>query len=111
MNQELCGAVYRRPHDLLDDGATIIFQCQYLNDHPDSRHSWFTLKHYDDLLVERWKQEQQKQDCDETPKELIAFLDAIADGRADAYLEAILAAGHARKRALRGVRLPYGVKP
>lgn len=38
-----------------------------------------------------------------------ALLELINDGSYDDHIEAILAAGHARKRERRGVRRPYGV--
>lgn len=38
-----------------------------------------------------------------------ALLQLINDGSYDEHLEAILAAGHARKRERRGVRRPYGI--
>lgn len=38
-----------------------------------------------------------------------ALLELINEGAYDEHIEAILAAGHARKRTRRGVRRPYGL--
>lgn len=92
-----CGQIYVPPV-----AGSKGYACTFLEDHPSERHSWFALKEtYDSMAL--------AQEDDETPQEVQVFLDAISEGRADAYLEAILAGAHARKRALRGTRLPYGV--
>lgn len=41
-------------------------------------------------------------------KDVDVFIENIASGTCDPYLEAILAAAHGRKRALRNVTRPYG---
>ena len=91
-----CGAIYNRQYR---DGSSSPLTCQYIEGHDTARHSWSTIREQDDYVDTQG---------DDTPQEVQVFLDAINDGRADAYLEAILAAAHSRKRSLRGVRIPYG---
>ncbi len=80
----LCGEAYRRP-----DGA--VLTCQYVPRHAERLHSWYAAESLDRA----------------TP--LARLLDDLGSGRFDDWLEAILAAAHARKRALRGVPGPYGI--
>lgn len=106
MTIQLCETRYNRPHQL-DPKAEKLF-CQYIKDHPVDRHSWFAIKTCDDAELARLV--KQDAGCyDDQPVELQAILDAINRGDADKYLEAILAAGHSRKRLLRGVKVPYGI--
>ena len=70
-------------------------QCTYIAGHTAERHSWQTLMDQDEADAEA---------SDPTPTVVQAFLDAILEGEVDPYLEAILAAGHNRKRTLRGTR-------
>ena len=98
MRIELCNEPYE---PMVAPGESQLMRCQYLKDHPHDRHSWETAKQTVDAML--------LAEADDTPQEIQVFLDAINDGRADDYLEAILAAGHAHKRTRRGVRLPYGV--
>jgi len=88
MTAPLCGIGYQRP-----DGT--IVKCTYLAGHPDpaTRCSWFAVKAQDEYDSER---------TDYTPTAVQAMLDALVAGELDAYVEAILAAGHHRKRSLRG---------
>jgi hypothetical protein len=90
MSRPLCGIGYQRP-----DGALV--KCTYLAGHPDPavRCSWFGVKAQDNVDEER---------TDYTPQAVQAVLDALVGGDLDPYVEAILAAGHARKRMLRGER-------
>lgn len=92
MTAELCNEVYARP------GNQGMLKCQYIKDHPADRHSWFAIFHQDetDLLAEA-----QRYHAPEDEKQL---LERIEFGLYDSILEAILNAGHNRKRALRGVR-------
>lgn len=89
MIARLCGETYTRP-----DGTHL--ECHYLWSHPADQHSW-------------WAAQQQDMLGSNSAPDIETLLDGIADGYYDPYLEAILAASHARKRALRGVVLPYGV--
>lgn len=61
----------------------------------DGHHSW------------RWLQREMEAER-RAPSDIEVLIGNIAEGKADAYLEAILAAAHGRKRALRGVTHPYG---
>ena len=45
-----------------------------------------------------------------TKKQADALVEQINAGEADHYLEALLAAAHGRKRYIRGVRSPYGLR-
>lgn len=89
MIARLCGEEYTRP-----DGTTLA--CHYLWGHPQEQHSWFAAMSQDQL-------------GNNTAPDIETLLDGINDGYYDPYLEAILAGAHARKRALRGVVLPYGL--
>lgn len=90
MSRPLCGIGYERP-----DGSLV--RCTYLAGHPDpaTRCSWFGVKAQDDADQDR---------TDYTPQAVQAVLDAVVGGDLDPYIEAILAAGHTRKRMLRGER-------
>lgn len=104
---ELCNVQYRRPVRLYPS-AQVLF-CQYIAGHPNTRHSFHAVETSDasdlqDLIV----QHANVRD-DSAPAGVQAFLDSINRGDMDAYLEALLAASHSRKRALRGVRFPYGI--
>lgn len=83
----LCGALYTRPDQT-------VLRCTYLANHPIERHSWWTVQAQDDVEVDK---------TDYTPTAVQAFIDAIDRGVLDEYIEAILAAGHHRKLARRGV--------
>jgi hypothetical protein len=85
----LCGAPYQRPNGE-------ILTCHYLAEHPTEQHSWWTASTQDTL-------------GDDSVPPIESLLAAIGNGAYDPYLEAILAASHARKRALRGVILPWGL--
>lgn len=90
MTASLCGIGYQRP-----DGSVI--RCTYLAGHPDPtvRCSWFGAKAQDEADADR---------VDYTPQAVQQVCDALLDGSLDPYVEAILAAGHTRKRHLRGER-------
>jgi hypothetical protein len=87
----LCEQPYTR-----SDGRVIL--CTFRHGHlstaeASTPHSWTWLRDAERALRQ-----------DDTPSDVQAILDAITAGRADPYLEAILAVTHNRKRALRGVR-------
>ena len=92
MSVPLCGIGYQRP-----DGSLV--KCTYLAGHPDPavRCSWFGVKAQDDYDADH-------ANVDYTPQAVQAMLDALVEGALDPYIEAILAAGHTRKRMLRGDR-------
>lgn len=83
MTAPLCKAAYTRP-----DGTTLL--CQYLR-HSSLQHSWSSTASHDLLSPSLTTVMVQR------------LVDAIEGGLYDPYLEAILAAGHNRKRARRGV--------
>lgn len=96
MIASLCRVRYTRP-----DGSVIT--CTYLDGHPIERHSWFTVQVQDEADAEAAV-------IDYTPTAVQALLDGMAEGQLDAYLEAILAVGHTRKRTLRGVQHTFHLK-
>jgi len=85
----ICNSPYVRP-----DESTL--RCTYLDAHPSEHHSWWAAQCQDEIDAESAA-------IDYTPTAVQAFLDAMSDGEVDPYLEAILAVGHNRKRALRNV--------
>lgn len=98
-----CTARYSRPLSIVvkDDPGEV--RCTFVVDHPASNHSFFALQCEDAVEAER-RAKAAAAPADDTPRNVQSFLDAIASGMYDPYLEAILAVGHNRKRALRGVR-------
>lgn len=95
MTAPLCGIGYARP-----DGSVV--RCTYLAGHPNpmGRCSWFGVRAQDEADAERH---------DYTPQAVQALLDGMLAGDLDEYIEAILAAGHTRKRAKRGERHEFTV--
>lgn len=90
MNSKQCEATYTR----VVDGEVQHVRCTYISEHK-ARHSWMTLQAQDEL----------SQNVVQIDRPLMTtVLSSIHDGEYDAYLEAILAVAHERKRALRGVR-------
>jgi len=85
---DLCLETYVRP-----EGASVV--CTYLNGHA-SDHSWAAVR--------------EKDERGAVPRDIDVLIENIAGGTCDPYLEAILAATHGRKRALRGSIRPYGVR-
>lgn len=103
---DLCG----EPYDRSPEDSPL--KCQYIKDHPSENHSWFAVKMSDD----HWRAQQRlstltrmQAPIDDLPMDIQKILDFVNEGLYDPYLEALLAAGHSRKRRLRGVRSPYGV--
>lgn len=87
-----CAARYVRP-----DGTEI--RCTFLVSHPAPQHSFYGMKTQDEADA------RSGIGCDdETPSDVQTLLDNITAGKADPYLEAVLAVAHNRKRALRGTR-------
>jgi hypothetical protein len=86
-----------------EDGIADLIPCTYIEGHakaevPGSeRHSWETLRVQDEYDREAAK-------TDYTPVAIQNVIDGLLEGELDVYLEAILAAGHARKRMRRGGR-------
>ena len=97
---EQCQEVYTRPAELRVPGSQNV-QCTYLAGH-QARHSFESLKTQDECDLER-KQALVDPAGADLPTDVETLLANITDGRADPYLEAILAVTHNRKRALRGV--------
>lgn len=98
-----CGAEYQRYP------SEAIITCQFLRGHvPTNVHSWQRLAEAEGVQRDqdmRATQGPKGVGCDDdTPDDVRALLDAITQGNADPYLEAILAVTHNRKRALRGTR-------
>jgi hypothetical protein len=82
----MCGATYLRPN-----GTTV--PCSFLTGHT-AEHSWRTL---------RLQDEQESVVPGQLDLQVGLFLEAVACGDLDIYLEAILAGCHERKRTKRGV--------
>jgi hypothetical protein len=97
MTTPLCGAVYTRPATTAGPHREVL-TCQYLANHPVERHSWSTVKTTDEHETAAAAQR------DHAVMSEKALLDNIESGYYDTILEAILNAGHNRKRTLRGVR-------
>lgn len=76
-------------------------QCTYLTGH-EARHSWETLKQNDDEA--RVRERTLDDALDEAPSFVREIILDITAGRVDDWIEAILAAGHDRKRTKRGVK-------
>jgi len=97
MTAQLCGIGYQRP-----DGSVV--RCTYIAGHPDvmERCSWFGVKAQDEA-------DSESGNHDYTPQVIQALLDAMLAGDLDPYIEAVLAAGHTRKRALRGERHEFRI--
>lgn len=94
----LCRSPYHRPNNT-------VLLCQYLVDHPATHHSWWTCQIADETEVEQRRlRDHAASLLDTTPAGAQALLDAVLGGEYDQWLEALLAAGHNRKRAVRGVR-------
>lgn len=89
----VCRAPYVRP-----DGQRM--SCTYPRGHENfnalpNEHSWDVIHCADITAAAEAK-------VDYTPQAVQAFLDSMARGEMDNYIEAILAVGHNRKRAKRG---------
>jgi hypothetical protein len=93
MTTEVCPEVYTRP-DLMK------VRCTYIRGHA-AEHSFRTLQVQDRCDAER-ERALAEPDGD-LPADVEAILENITEGRADPYLEAILAVTHNRKKALRNV--------
>lgn len=94
-----CPAVYDRI--LPDEGAPVHVRCTYAVEHTESnpRHSWETLKVLDDLA----RAEAVAPLVTAAPADLLTVIDKIRSGALDDFVEVLLAEGHDRKRARRGV--------
>lgn len=89
---QICGMKYERP-----DGKMLI--CTFPLGHDQEE---------EDPTPHSWLWAKREDQSDDLPSDIEVLIENIAAGRADQYLEAILAAGHGRKRALRNVVYPYG---
>ena len=95
----LCGETYQR--------LSVILHCHYLKGHPKEQHSWFAVQCQDesdmaDAAAKKAAREATfNSDC---PTEISHALTRIAEGSWDEWLEKVLAVGHDRKRARRGVK-------
>jgi len=83
----VCRNVYDRPNG-------VRLYCTYVRNH-SGECSWNVIYHRDVAAAADVK-------VDYTPQAVQAFLDSMARGEMDNYIEAILAVGHNRKRAKRG---------
>lgn len=88
-----CDVTYTRPR-----GGTV--RCTYIEGH-ESNHSFRTLELQDVCDQERERALTEPEG--DLPADVEAILENITEGRADPYLEAILAVTHNRKKALRSV--------
>lgn len=97
MTNAVCGA--RNP----DNGT----QCDFRKGHKpildDDAEIWDHGMRYEGQLSSAWNG-----DADDPGSDIEVLIENIAAGKADPHLEAILAAAHGRKRALRNVDNPYG---
>lgn len=93
MSAKQCPVLYER-----EVGPRLVVRCTFIEDHAGD-HSWWRLKHAD--VTEAGER------GDPTPVSVKALLDAITEGQADPYLEAILSAAHSRKRRLRGTYMGF----
>lgn len=89
----MCGTTYLRPN-----GTNV--PCSFVSGHT-ADHSWRTL---------RLEDEADAIQVGQYDTQVAAFLEAVAQGALDGYLEAILAGCHERKRAKRGVWTPGGTR-
>jgi len=90
----LCNEPYLRP-----DGTMV--RCTFIAKHPTVNHSWFAVSCQDAADEEK---------VDYTPTAVQALLDGLLAGDLDEYVEAILAAGHTRKRQRRGEHTTFSIK-
>lgn len=99
-----CSATYDRPAELCDADEEIRVRCTFLDGHP-RRHSFFGLQMQDEVELEKMTAPEEPPPYDDdVPPDVGALLAAITAGQHDAYIEAILAVTHNRKRTLKGVR-------
>lgn len=76
-------------------------RCTYIEGH-EAEHSFRTLE-LQDICDQERERLLADPEGDDLPADVAAILENITEGRADPYLEAILAVTHNRKRALRSV--------
>lgn len=103
-NYSMCGAIYTRPNEVVFSGPRVVM-CTFFKGH-NGDCSWKALLKADEEAAEeiREMREAANADDDPAPTPIRDVLDGLNEGKFDPYIEAILAAGHSRKRALRGVR-------
>ena len=95
----MCGNVYVRPSEFVEDDQHVVY-CTFIAE-PDHTCSWHDLKLWDTRALELMTVPDIK------PDHILALVNA---GRLDTYIESILAACHGRKRQLRGVYAPHGLR-
>lgn len=100
-----CEVIYDREYE---PGMFTQVRCTFVNGHPGEYHSFRTLRLQDEIDKAEAEVQAKREagiGCDDdTPSDVRALLANITAGKADPYLEAILAVAHNRKRALRGTR-------
>lgn len=107
-----CPATYSR--SLPGAGAPTYVRCTYIEGHTSDRHSYETLKVEDDVERDRLRAERaaaaaaaasatRPPIATDLPPLLAELLRGVDAGDLDDYLELLLAAGHTRKLARRGV--------
>lgn len=102
----LCMRRYERSDRMKKAGLKLTYQdlwCQFPKQHPAGC-SWQQMFDLDTDAITK-TMVGQSDTIDKTTALAVEIIDAIEDGDLDAYLEAILAAGHNRKRCLRGERM------
>ena len=78
-------------------------RCTYVSGH-QARHSWETLQAQDDQDARREAATvREALRSADLPQAVRLVVEGLTAGRLDPYIEVILAAGHDRKRARRGV--------
>lgn len=109
----MCMTIYHRSQRMREIGCKGNFQdlyCQYTASH-GGVHSWGEIFAADSLTETQViaQREAVAKVVTQPPVNGTAavtdFIEGIENGEYDPYLEAILSAGHNRKRTLRGVRL------
>lgn len=97
MITDLCNETYTRPQRQGEKTRQVL-SCQYIANHPGERHSW--------SIVETQDEHEQAAAAQRyfAPTDEKELLERIEAGFYDSILEALLNAGHNRKRTLRGVR-------
>ncbi len=101
-DNDICSAPYTRPLKLFpNDGLVVPVPCTFLQGH-GANHSWFALKHADDMELEKLRAARRDGETD-LPPHITSLLQESENGDHDRYIEVLLAYLHDRKRCRRGV--------
>lgn len=101
-NTIMCMKRYSRKHI---NKNNVDLYCQFVSGH-DGDCSWEVIRKADDAKTEVQVPVVDLTEVDDSmERTVVAIVNGIDNGAFDPYLEIILASGHDRKRALRGVRM------